>query len=256
MARTSKQLTAEELLAVWEIAEIDNEKLFYKDNTWEIVWIWIWDNLTITDWDLNATWWWGSSLWTTLTSSRASNTSFITAWDLTTYINSWMIVRWEESGVIKCWYITSATFWYWFTNVNIAWDIITNIDWNIVGYTFVRPEIVKFAVAWTIWATWTNVANKYTSFNSYRLLACLLSVGTAGTTNNTTVDINKNWTSVFATKPTLATTVASSVTTADNWTSLVATDYLTVDVDAIQTTPAVDLYVDIVLFPTILLNLE
>src|SRR5574344_1302956 len=55
-----------------------------------------------------------------------------------------------------------------------------------------------------------------------RVIGVDLQVGTAGTTNSTTIDINKNGATMFTVKPTLATTVASSPLpfTADNGTTL------------------------------------
>jgi hypothetical protein len=57
---------------------------------------------------------------------------------------------------------------------------------------------------------------------------------------------------MFTTKPTLATTVAASPTpfTADNATALALNDKVTLDIDAIQTTAAVDLYVKLYVVPT------
>ncbi|MHB9140794.1 MAG: hypothetical protein ACYC25_02845 [Paludibacter sp.] len=85
-----------------------------------------------------------------------------------------------------------------------------------------------------------------------RVLGADLQVGTAGTTNDTTVDLNKSGTTMFTTKPTLATTVASSPLpfTADTTTALALGDKVTLDIDAVQTTAATDLYVQLYLFPT------
>lgn len=62
---------------------------------------------------------------------------------------------------------------------------------------------------------------------------------------------------MFTTKPTLASTVAYSSTpfTVDSGTSLAVGDAVTEDVDAVQTTPAVDLYSELITFPTRILNL-
>jgi hypothetical protein len=62
---------------------------------------------------------------------------------------------------------------------------------------------------------------------------------------------------MFTTKPTLATTVATSPTpfTSDTAISLALADKITIDIDAIQTTNAVDLYCQLYLFPTRLNNL-
>jgi hypothetical protein len=90
-----------------------------------------------------------------------------------------------------------------------------------------------------------------------RVLWADLDVWTAGTTDNTTVDINKWGTTMFTTKPTLATTVWASPLpfTADSGTSLALNNKVTIDIDAFQWTAAKDLYVHLYLFPTRYLNL-
>lgn len=121
----------------------------------------------------------------------------------------------------------------------------------------VEPFQKNFAVAGTIGATGTNIANTYYATEPMRVIGADLQVGTAGTTNSTTIDINKGGTTMFTTKPTLATTVATSPTpfTADSATSLALADKVTIDVDAVQTTNAIDLYVNLYVFPTRYLNL-
>jgi hypothetical protein len=56
---------------------------------------------------------------------------------------------------------------------------------------------------------------------------------------------------MFTTKPTLASTVVASPTpfTADTTTALALNDKVTIDIDAIQTTAAIDLYVKLYLVP-------
>lgn len=63
---------------------------------------------------------------------------------------------------------------------------------------------------------------------------------------------------MFTTKPTLASTVASSPTpfTADSGTSLTVGDRVTIDVDAVQSTTATDMYVTLYAFPSRILNLS
>jgi len=61
---------------------------------------------------------------------------------------------------------------------------------------------------------------------------------------------------MFTTKPTLATTVATSPTpfTANSATSLALAAKVTIDIDVIQTTAAIDLYAQLYLFPTAFVN--
>ena len=56
---------------------------------------------------------------------------------------------------------------------------------------------------------------------------------------------------MFTTKPTVASTATTgTIFTADNGTSLALNDRVTIDVDAVQTTPAVDGYVYLYLMAT------
>lgn len=104
-----------------------------------------------------------------------------------------------------------------------------------------------FAIAWSIWSTWTNVANTWVSDWSYTISKVNMWYGTAW--NGTlTVDVNKNWTTLFAsTKPSITGTNQQSLNT---WvlttTSLVSGDVLTVDIDAVPWTTWTDLYVEII----------
>ena len=111
---------------------------------------------------------------------------------------------------------------------------------------------VKFAIPGSINLVSTDQSAAFYAEEPFRVIGADLQVGTAGTTNNTTVDINKGGTTMFTTKPTLATTVAASPTpfTADNSTSLALNDKVTIDIDAIQTTPAIDAYITLYIFPT------
>jgi hypothetical protein len=69
------------------------------------------------------------------------------------------------------------------------------------------------------------------------LIDVRLALGTASSSGAVTVDINKNGTTMFSTKPTLAATVVSSVSgnVPSTGNPLAAGDYFTVDIDAFGT---------------------
>jgi hypothetical protein len=104
-----------------------------------------------------------------------------------------------------------------------------------------------FAIAWTIWTTGTNVANTIVADWTYTISKVNMWYGTAGS-GTLTVDVNKNWTTLFSTtKPSITTTNQSSINTGTlTTTSLASGDVLTIDIDAVPWTPWVDLYVEIV----------
>lgn len=199
----------------------------------------------------------GSSFWTLMpgTPTRVSNTTFTVTGDVTTYVAKGMIIKWTESSTVRNAMVSiPSTYGAPNTTITIVGDTMTSIDASSLKYCLVGAEMftARFAIAGTIGATATDVANAYYATEPMRVIGADLQVGTAGTTNSTTIDINKGGTTMFTTKPTLATTVATSPTpfTADTATSLALGDKVTIDVDAIQTTSAIDLYAQLYLFPT------
>ena len=197
----------------------------------------------------------GSSLWTAITGTRTANTTFTLVGDQTVIFTKGLIVRWLEGSTDKVGMVVSSAYTS-LTTVTIIGDTC-GATAATFKYTFIAPEIVKFVVAGTLGAVATNVSNAYYANYASRVIGADLQTGTAGTTNSTTIDINKGGNTMFTSKPTLASTVAASTTpyTADSGTLLALNDKLTLDIDAIQTTPAVDLYVQLYIFPTRYLSL-
>lgn len=197
----------------------------------------------------------GSSLWTALAgATRVSNTSFTVTGDQTAIIKKGMIIKWTESSTVRVAMVSIPSTVSTDTTVTIVGDTMASIDSSSLKYCMLGVEMFQknFTIAGAIGATGTDVANVYYATEPMRVIGADLQVGTAGTTNSTTIDINKGGTTMFTTKPTLATTVATSPTpfTADSATSLALADKVTLDIDAIQTTSAIDLYVQLYVFPT------
>ncbi len=202
------------------------------------------------------------SFWTAVAGSpaRLSSTTISLSGDYTSLFAKGIVLKWTESSTVRNAMVSiPSTFSTPTTTVTFIGDQMASIDANSLKYATIGviPFATKFSVAGTIGATGTDIANSFYSTQPKRVLGADLQVGTAGTTNNTTVDINKNGTTMFTTKPTLATTIAASPLpfTADTATSLSLNDKVTIDIDAVQTTPAVDLYVQLYLWPTLYNNL-
>jgi hypothetical protein len=141
------------------------------------------------------------------------------------------------------------------TTITIIGNTMASIDASSLKFASVgaEPFAWKFAVAGTLGATGTDMANKRYAEEPMIVIGADIQHGTAGVTTTFQADINKNGTSVFATKPTLVTTVVSSplAFTADNSTTLALGDYVTIDIDTINTgTLAIDLYITLYVFPT------
>ena len=169
----------------------------------------------------------GASFWTSVAGSptRASNTTFTVTGDYTSLFAKGMILKWTESSTVRVAMVAiPSTYSAPNTTVTIIGDTMASIDSSSLKYCLIGVEAFQknFAVAGTIGATGTNVANAYYATEPMRVIGADLQVGTAGTTNSTTIDINKNGTTMFTTNPALATTVASSplAFTADSATSL------------------------------------
>jgi hypothetical protein len=199
----------------------------------------------------------GASFWTTAagTPTRASNTTFTMTGDYTTIFAKGMVIKWTESSTVRVGMVSiPSTYGAPNTTVTIIGDTMASIDASSLKYALIGAEMftARFAIAGNIGATATDVANVYYATEPMRVLGAELQVGTAGTTNSTTIDLNKGGTTMFTTKPTLASTVATTATpfTADSATSLALNDKVSMDIDAVQTTPAIDLYAQLYLWPT------
>lgn len=204
----------------------------------------------------------GSSFWTTAsgTPTRTSNTTFTMTGDFTAIFAKGLIIKWTESSAVRVGMVSiPSTYGAPNTTVTIVGDTMASIDAGSLKYSLTGAEVfmTRFNIVGNISANGTNVSTAYYANEPMHVLGADLQVGTAGITNNTTIDINKNGTTMFTTKPTLATTVAASPTpfTADNNTELALNDKVTIDIDAVQTTPAIDLYTQLYLFPLRYLNL-
>lgn len=125
-------------------------------------------------------------------------------------------------------------------------------DYQVANKKYVDDAIAwaggkfVFAIAGTIWATATNVWNTILVPKSVTFTTCNIWYGTAG--NGTlTVDINKNWTTMFSsTKPQITGTNNQTLNSGTlTTTTAVAGDRLTLDIVAVPATPWVDLYVEL-----------
>lgn len=245
--------------AVWLFATKDNPTF----TTWITTpalkvtgwtpWVWkIWTSDADGDWSWETPSAWGSALWTAITATRTANKTCTVVGDQTAIFKKGMVIRWKESSVDRMAFVCCPSTFSTTTTITFAWDDMASIDSSSFKYMAIDVQIINFAYAGAIWSQCSDAMNAWLANEPYRVLGADLSVGTAGTTNNTTIDINKWWTTMFTTKPTLATTVASSPLpfTADTTTALALNDKVTIDIDAVQTTVAQDLYVKLYVVPT------
>ena len=85
----------------------------------------------------------GTSLWTAIAGTRASNTSFTVASDITSYATKGLIIKWtENSGAnVRCAMVTSSTFSSPNTTVNIVGDTMASIDSGSLKYIVTGKQI-------------------------------------------------------------------------------------------------------------------
>lgn len=226
---------------------------------------WNWSNEVPTKNDLydkiETIWGGWTSFWTLIpwTPTRVSNTQFTITGDYINILTKWTIIKWEESTNIRCAMVISSSYSSPNTTINIVWDTLASFDSASAKYTFESAEEMKFAIAWWIGQALTDAANNKTSWKAYRVIWADMSVWTVASTSwNTVIDINKNWTTMFTSKPTLAynSRYLTATQTVDNWTSLALWDEITIDIDTFtSTTYPVDLYIDLYIFPTYKLSL-
>jgi hypothetical protein len=116
----------------------------------------------------------------------------------------------------------------------------------------------RFAIAGNIGATGTDNANVFYAHEPMRVLGADMYAGTAGTTNSTTVNIVNGTGTVTLASPTLGSTVAVTATpvVAASALSLALNDRVQLNITAIQTTNAIDLYCKLYLYPTRLIYLS
>ncbi|NTW31767.1 MAG: hypothetical protein HGB12_03945 [Bacteroidetes bacterium] len=194
--------------------------------------------------------------------TRTSNTTFTITGDYTTLIAKGMIIKWTESSTVRVAMVSiPSTFSSPNTTVTIVGDAMASIDASSLKYGNIgaEPFIARFSYAGTVGATGTDVMNAFHAQEPMRVLGADMYAGTAGTTNSTTVNLVNATGTVTLSSPTLSSGVAATAAPqapASSALSLALNDRIQVNVTAIQTTPAIDLYIKLYLFPTRYLNLN
>ena len=190
------------------------------------------------------------------TPTRASNTTFTMTGDYTSVFAKGVIIKWTETSTVRNAMVSiPSTYSAPNTTVTIVGDTMASIDASSLKYAMIGVEafVQKFAVSGTIGATGNDVANAYYATEPMRVLGADMQVGTAGTTNSTTVSLVNGTGTVTLVSPTLGSTVAATTTPqapASSALSLALNDRVQLNVTAVQTTAAVDLYVQLYVMPT------
>ena len=200
------------------------------------------------------------------TPTYVSTTSFTITGDYHLIFNKGIILKWTESSALRKAAIAIPSTYSsgtWLTTITIFGDIMgsggpdaSSMNYNIA---YGIEQFAKtFAIAWSIWTTGTNQANYIISMGSYYVLGSDMWVWTAGTWNSTTVYIQQNG-GQYLTEPTLGSGISYTTTPKGPVSSLLSIalwDTIQLNVNMVQSTPAIDLYVLLYIVPTRIFSLS
>ena len=198
----------------------------------------------------------GAAFWTDVpgTPTRVSDTQF-TITD-TSNANKYdkvftkgTILTWLESSTFNTAMVVSASYGTNTVTINIVGDSLT-AGFTAMKYCIHRAQELHFILPGTI-AVGTDLGRTHYATCDLIKLAVDVRVKTAGATNATTIDVNDDNTSIITTKPSISNTGTSDLdNVCDAPTTVIAAgSALTLDVDAVTTTPPVDLYAILYVYP-------
>ncbi len=195
----------------------------------------------------------GASYWTTVpgTPTRVSNTQFTitdtgNANSYDSLLSAGTVLKWTDTTTKQA-VVTSATYATNTVTINIMGDILTaTATMNTMKYALTKARVISFSIPGTI-ATGTDLAGRFYCDRAYHIFGAYGYHTTAGTTNATTYDVNKNGTTVFTTKISIASGATSSgAYTADSGTTTAQGDYISIDCDTVSTTAPVDAWITLI----------
>ena len=146
--------------------------------------------------------------------------------------------------------IINATYSTNVVTITIIGDNITaSASTNTLKYTNEKCRPIVFSMAGTI-AVGTDLTGRYYSPYALKVFGADAYHMTAGTTNSTTYDINKNGTTMFTTKVSIASAATTGTSfTADDSSVTATSDYISVDCDSVSTTAPIDAYIELFTSP-------
>lgn len=246
----------------------------WSDATWDIYYrsSWILTRLPIGSTSQVLTVNWGLPAWATASASgsfwtavpwtptRTSDTVF-TITDTSNaglydqLLQRGTILKRTQSGTKQA-MVVSATYATNTVTVTLVWDTFA-AGFSDVKYGMEKARIYRFAIAGTIWTTGTNAANTVMADAPVKIYGADVWAGTAGS-GTTTFDINKSWSTMFTTKPSILTTNQNILwVSADTGTTATTGDYITIDIDAVaSTTKIIDAYINLYYTHLYLANLS
>lgn len=198
----------------------------------------------------------GTSYWTTTPETPVRSTNrIIKIYDASNaglydkLLDRTTVLKWTDTDT-KVAMVVSATYSSDTVTITTVGDTIsTSATLSTFKYALNKCKPLVFAIAGTI-ATGTDLTARYYSPCALKVFGADAYHATAGTTNATTYDINKNGSSVFSTVVSVASASTSGTGfSADSGTTTASGDYISVDCDSVSTTAPVDLYLQLFTMP-------
>ena len=190
----------------------------------------------------------GDPIRSTTSSLSVTDTSNTNLYDL--LLSRGTVLKWTDTSVTKMGMIINATYSTNVVTITIIGDNITaSASTNTLKYTNEKCRPIVFSMAGTI-AVGTDLTGRYYSPYALKVFGADAYHMTAGTTNSTTYDINKNGTTMFTTKVSIASAATTGTSfTADDSSVTATSDYISVDCDSVSTTAPIDAYIELFTSP-------
>jgi len=158
------------------------------------------------------------------------------------------ILKWDNGGFKTAMVISSS-----YSDNNVTIDIVGDAlgdGFSAMKYCIHRAWRFEWIVPGTL-GTGTDVGRSHYAPCDLIKLSVDSFVKTAGATNSTDIDINDDGSTIISTKPSIASGATSDKdNVCDSPTTVIAIDsILTIDIDAVSTTPPIDLYAILFAYP-------
>ncbi|MFB3894921.1 MAG: hypothetical protein ACE14V_01310 [bacterium] len=160
-----------------------------------------------------------------------------------------LILKWDEGGTFNTAMVISSSYADDTVTVDIVGDSLT-AGFASMKYCSQRAQYLEWFIFGTQ-AVGTNLARTHYAPCDMIKISIDTWVSAAGTTNSQTIDINDDGTSIITTKPSIASGATSDLdNVCDSPSTVIAIDsLLTLDVDAVHSTPADELYARLWYYP-------
>lgn len=196
----------------------------------------------------------GTAFWSDVpgTPVRVSDTQFTitdtgNADKLNLLFKKGVVLKWDESGTFQQAMVISSSYSSDVVTINIVGNSLT-AGFTLMKYAIPLAIEKEFVIPGTI-AVGTDQARTWKMRFPGYVVSADAEVKTGGTTNPTTFDINDDGSTLFTTKPSIASGATADLDNVSDMTLIAADSSITVDVDAVSTTAPVEAYIQLWIIP-------